>query len=284
MHLRFIPACAGNRRLSRSRIRLCSVHPRVCGEQRDRWLTGCWWYGSSPRVRGTERSLAHRLLVVRFIPACAGNRCRLLAIQRARSVHPRVCGEQISILGVLSLLDGSSPRVRGTDLFGNRGKAYTRFIPACAGNRSYDSVLMRPKPVHPRVCGEQIHQQHMFRSINGSSPRVRGTAIGIAVNTGVDRFIPACAGNRKSRLEAFMVSSVHPRVCGEQLARFDSEVAPNGSSPRVRGTVPHQTGPLIKRSVHPRVCGEQCIAKSMLVSKAGSSPRVRGTVVKTRMY
>ena len=50
---RFIPACAGNAQLARTRLPMSSVHPRVCGE---RWLADCGtcaWDGSSPRVRGT---------------------------------------------------------------------------------------------------------------------------------------------------------------------------------------------------------------------------------------
>ncbi len=70
---RFIPACAGNAPQRPRSDRLVSVHPRVCGE---RSYSQCVYdsdSGSSPRVRGTQRSVrgggGHR----RFIPACAGN-------------------------------------------------------------------------------------------------------------------------------------------------------------------------------------------------------------------
>ncbi len=72
---RFIPACAGNRSPTGTlRIRQ-SVHPRVCGEQRGIGLFHSHYSGSSPRVRGTdELHIGPVLLILRFIPACAGNR------------------------------------------------------------------------------------------------------------------------------------------------------------------------------------------------------------------
>ena len=133
------------------------------------------------------------------------------------------------------------------------------------------------RPVHPRVCGEQSGNNDVAKPVNGSSPRVRGTA-----HTRV--FVP----------ESF---AVHPRVCGEQdrsiwLVQFLA-----GSSPRVRGTetqsitftqslrfIPACAGNSIfdqcgevLAPVHPRVCGEQPHVSLSASSRTGSSPRVRGT-------
>ena len=114
---RFIPACAGNSR-GRPSCALClRVHPRVCGELATPPRTKRTWFGSSPRVRGTlghgQRPDDGR----RFIPACAGN---------SPGIYPNCV-----------LLDGSSPRVRGT-----------RIVHARRG---------RSSAVHPRVCGELAH-------------------------------------------------------------------------------------------------------------------------------
>ena len=114
----------------------------------------------------------------------------------------------------------------------------------------------------------------------GSSPRVRGTADSALFipARGTDRFIPACAGNRRR-------CRLHDPACGR----------PIGSSPRVRGTgregwlyglqrrfIPACAGNSLSRrapstmAVHPRVCGEQSPANGRFQA-CGSSPRVRGT-------
>jgi hypothetical protein len=72
---RFIPARAGNIRRSRMRHRSGPVHPRACGEHRMSAAKTWRSLGSSPRVRGTYKTVRHDLPVDRFIPARAGNMC-----------------------------------------------------------------------------------------------------------------------------------------------------------------------------------------------------------------
>ena len=91
---RFIPACAGNRLATGS--------------------TSSIDIGSSPRVRGTANFLEAGDRHHRFIPACAGNRSSGACAVRPVTVHPRVCGEQLSGLRTAHPYTGSSPRVRGT--------------------------------------------------------------------------------------------------------------------------------------------------------------------------
>ena len=134
--------------------------------------------------------------------------------------------------------------------------------------------------------------------MNGSSPRVRGTGLLIVRFTERIRFIPAYAGNRMAVGAFTGVSTVHPRVCGEQTGPNRRSGYDDGSSPRVRGTGrPAWWGWCICRfipacagnrnfltrspqrsSVHPRVCGEQDFFHSPYAKYYGSSPRVRGTV------
>ena len=173
--IRFIPACAGNRRSIRARRYRQAVHPRVCGEQspgsRICWRMG----GSSPRVRGTVEAPDQTLVVFRFIPACAGNRIHNLDSVWILSVHPRVCGEQDTYFHGTVCEYGSSPRVRGTVLIFRADWIYVRFIPACAGNSFHACSSVSPKAVHPRVCGEQGVFDCITVYSCGSSPRVRGT-------------------------------------------------------------------------------------------------------------
>ena len=154
--MRFIPACAGNRSMCNQPFPFLSVHPRVCGEQACFVVRYLHQIGSSPRVRGT--GLFRRAVSAsdRFIPACAGNRRGLQVRLPASSVHPRVCGEQVPFLDILSDRDGSSPRVRGTAKSAQGVSRPSRFIPACAGNSGDVSHRYLGPSVHPRVCGEQI--------------------------------------------------------------------------------------------------------------------------------
>ena len=213
-----------------------TVHPRVCGEQavatRD---MGCA-SGSSPRVRGTVAHSRPRRPLHRFIPACAGNRpVRSLPLP-GLSVHPRVCGEQCGGTGDCRRRTGSSPRVRGTDSPALLDWSVDRFIPACAGNSRAARSGSGRQPVHPRVCGEQTDLRSGRSLITGSSPRVRGTDSPALLDWSVDRFIPACAGNRFQPLIRRSILPVHPRVCGEQVRWYRYLAGDHGSSPRVRGT------------------------------------------------
>ena len=232
------PRVRGTRACRRRPSASRTVHPRVCGElTRSRtWRRGA--PGSSPRVRGTPSSPARSWSPSRFIPACAGNSldhplddqgidgssprvrgtrdCRRLR-PGFRSVHPRVCGELGTILGLSSTL--------------------LRFIPACAGNSKEAPNAAVTVTVHPRVCGELLQVRRSAGSACGSSPRVRGTrsrwrlaptkAYGSSPRVRGTReparcrrvprrFIPACAGN----------SYGSARICSVKA----------GSSPRVRGT------------------------------------------------
>ena len=127
------------------------------------------------------------------------------------------------------------------------------------------------------MCGEQHSQSSGALIYNGSSPRVRGTAFPVFRCAHIQRFIPACAGNRSAAISRRDYRAVHPRVCGEQLRERAKPGPQIGSSPRVRGTVlPRDTRGKIS-PVHPRVCGEQIGSHLHIYSDGGSSPRVRGT-------
>ena len=297
VHVRFIPACAGNRTCPRTTSSAAAVHPRVCGEQFHALRARPRMIGSSPRVRGTDgyvhQDRAHR----RFIPACAGNSYGDDALVRASAVHPRVCGEQFNNIKLGFFSDGSSPRVRGTENRKMDKQKRKRFIPACAGNSFRAPAASPAPPVHPRVCGEQCKAYNARWGHDGSSPRVRGTDHRGAVRRQRTRFIPACAGNSCTRQIDPSDNSVHPRVCGEQRTSGGVDFKGVGSSPRVRGTGTranhaYRVGRFIpacagnswlhlsarwRTAVHPRVCGEQLVDSGDCRQYFGSSPRVRGT-------
>ncbi len=73
---------------------------------------------------------------------------------QCQAVHPRVCGEHAA--GDISpdRLNGSSPRLRGTQNHIPEADIFYRFIPASAGNTSLSVAGANAGAVHPRVCGE----------------------------------------------------------------------------------------------------------------------------------
>ena len=130
-----------------------------------------------------------------IIPACAGNSSDKLRIKEATWDHPRVCGEQLTSLYLVTLLIGSSPRVRGTACSFKTVSLNIGIIPACAGNSLPNCFARFSIRDHPRVCGEQTSLPYLSKSSLGSSPRVRGTDAHLVLVLFTIRIIPACAGN-----------------------------------------------------------------------------------------
>src|SRR5690625_2779540 len=111
------------------------------------------------------------------------------------------------------------------------------------------------------------------------------------------RFIPAGAGNTRSRPSGPLMLTVHPRGCGEHSPMPSLGLMTTGSSPRVRGTqarlslvesrlrfipagagnTPHRATTITPTPVHPRGCGEHSYVVARGEGCSGSSPRVRGT-------
>ena len=253
--------------------------------------------GSSPRLRGTASLHGRARRGRRFIPAPAGNRGPWCRSSRRGPVHPRACGEQARRAIIEATWVGSSPRLRGTGHTGDQRGAFERFIPAPAGNRPARRHKTSGATVHPRACGEQMPDSVCRTSVNGSSPRLRGTVF-LSVGRYRDtRFIPAPAGNSDEARSFFLRNPVHPRACGEQRSARRTPNHETGSSPRLRGTelehgsradrlrfIPAPAGNSVSRShryleasVHPRACGEQHYLDNPLNWADGSSPRLRGT-------
>ena len=192
---RFIPACAGNAPRWSAYPARPSVHPRMCGERVADAGHPVYPVGSSPHVRGTHHEFLFRYLWVRFIPACAGNASAACASMRTDTVHPRMCGERLTILQLKLDYLGSSPHVRGTHSQRCPRPSLRRFIPACAGNAGTYTVTMSADKVHPRMCGERAMRRSSLTITSGSSPHVRGTHEPRQHRRNHRRFIPACAGN-----------------------------------------------------------------------------------------
>ena len=187
-------------------------------------------------MRGTGNPYFLQQTRRRITPACAGNSGRIRSKPAWTRDHPRVCGEQSVRSRALNASKGSPPRVRGTVCDPVLLDLLRGITPACAGNRRAHVSPECALEDHPRVCGEQRQPRTLKRLNEGSPPRVRGTGIISAYQDKSRRITPACAGNRASYLSFPRSPEDHPRVCGEQTARYLHENSFEGSPPRVRGT------------------------------------------------
>ena len=211
-----------------------------------------------------------------IIPAYAGNTRTSGSRMIGMGDHPRVCGEHKVDDSTGEGAWGSSPRMRGTLRRAFRKFRRLGIIPAYAGNTQPVSPCRQCNRDHPRVCGEHAISPPEICLITGSSPRMRGT-LGCherpCIRLGI---IPAYAGNTRTVRAGCRYVGDHPRVCGEHPAAMQAIGEVWGSSPRMRGTLPHSrswiehhgiipayagnTSPPMKRTVrardHPRVCGE----------------------------
>ena len=190
----------------------------MCGERIIHRLLDRVDRGSSPRVRGTLRRRRRGARRARIIPACAGNARKSISPMARSTDHPRVCGERFRLAVMRNDSGGSSPRVRGTRRHERHSLERDRIIPACAGNASGSRSMVRRAADHPRVCGERASGPNSASTINGSSPRVRGTRRADAHRVGQHRIIPACAGNASGSPPAWGTRTDHPRVCGERTS------------------------------------------------------------------
>ena len=129
-----IPAYAGNTRPRQRGLLAGEDHPRVCGDHRPPARTVRRKPGSSPRMRGTLRISIRRNIGNGIIPAYAGNTFHGPMTNCVRRDHPRVCGEHRSRRFRKFLLQGSSPRMRGTRAVCDGESCRIRIIPAYAGN------------------------------------------------------------------------------------------------------------------------------------------------------
>ena len=175
------------------------------------------------------------------------------------------------------IVQGSSPRMRGTRVMQCDNRACGGIIPAYAGNTIQMRKAIFNNRDHPRVCGE--HPWYLTSTPSGW------------------RIIPAYAGNTPKRRSVAPRSRDHPRVCGEHDIAWCSLRRSAGSSPRMRGTHCRQNLPNVRKGIipayagntccqclgslrvrdHPRVCGEHQSQSTRVTHLTGSSPRMRGT-------
>ena len=173
--MRFIPTPVGNTIHIDNKTRDKSVHPHACGEHLRSASSLSFNSGSSPRLWGTHTDFASGIRTERFIPTPVGNTSNTGPVIQVRSVHPHACGEHVSATPVITVQNGSSPRLWGTLSPVLSNSIYLRFIPTPVGNTPLLFSRNKHMAVHPHACGEHIVSALYFKSSAGSSPRLWGT-------------------------------------------------------------------------------------------------------------
>ena len=273
-----------------------SDHPRACGANPFSGLAVALIAGSSPRVRGKQERAGLAGVLVRIIPARAGQTEKTNRPAAQSPDHPRACGANVRVGSGMGEVAGSSPRVRGKLAVPCSAAAPCRIIPARAGQTRTTGTRTSTSPDHPRACGANHRQIGEFMAEPGSSPRVRGKLGVLGGECLAGRIIPARAGQTFGLSFRFRGLPDHPRACGANDMMVILSDYLIGSSPRVRGKpealythvcaeriIPARAGQTrccARQAAgwpdHPRACGANCAANPVEHAAHGSSPRVRG--------
>ncbi len=173
---------------------------------------------------------------------------------------------------------------------------FHRFTPTCVGTTPREHHIAIVKAVHPHVCGDNSNGVGDPVIENGSPPRVWGQLERSRKQDRCQRFTPTCVGTTLKRLRPFRRPSVHPHVCGDNVALHSCLILPYGSPPRVWGQPAIGNMPSLARrftptcvgttfssssvdsraTVHPHVCGDNSTIQATKASDHGSPPRVWG--------
>ena len=170
------------------------VYPRVCGGTPEIGPQCFQSRGLSPRVRGNPQYSREPELKRRSIPACAGEPSTHCLATYPNRVYPRVCGGTSIPACRRTPATGLSPRVRGNLSRPSFQGALPRSIPACAGEPPLWALDNTLHTVYPRVCGGTRLARRSLPAGRGLSPRVRGNLYLKCLKCGMERSIPACAG------------------------------------------------------------------------------------------
>ena len=212
--------------------------------------------GSSPRGRGKPCDYSLSAGSSGLIPAWAGKTRRSVQARYTPRAHPRVGGENITILSPAWPSTGSSPRGRGKQNLLEQGPRHDRLIPAWAGKTRPKASATTSATAHPRVGGENTVSAEPTGRLEGSSPRGRGKPrLGIEPSF-ITRLIPAWAGKTTRRLTGPRLSGAHPRVGGENHAIPQPNHTHNGSSPRGRGKLGSNSMSMVGNRLIPAWAGK----------------------------
>ena len=112
---------------------LLQDHPHACGDKRARALATRGGWGSSPRVWGQEAICSAYRHGGIIIPTRVGTRGQIVKNASTNWDHPHACGDKRVLNVLMTIAQGSSPRVWGQVLTYTSVYVYCRIIPTRVG-------------------------------------------------------------------------------------------------------------------------------------------------------
>ena len=218
--MRSIPAWAGETRTYTGAIVLSVVYPRVGGGNAAALILPFYIAGLSPRGRGKPAVPFGPGILVRSIPAWAGETPGGKSPPQRTQVYPRVGGGNSVRRSPTTTARGLSPRGRGKRSISRSPPVVRRSIPAWAGETPAIIANSLMGRVYPRVGGGNEAGHQVFHPGGGLSPRGRGKPRSPARMSLRLRSIPAWAGETADGHTRTGTVTVYPRVGGGNATAF----------------------------------------------------------------
>ena len=231
--------------------------------------------GPSPLSRGIPGLGSLGGMVLRIIPALAGNTCPVCVRTGCGRDHPRSRGEYMGHGRESRGLAGSSPLSRGIRSRPSWWRSTIRIIPALAGNTSLQVVVEHHRQDHPRSRGEYGWSFPAPPTRFGSSPLSRGIRRHFGSAAQDAGIIPALAGNTPAARPSPPHRRDHPRSRGEYTAACHDGCQHRGSSPLSRGILPSFLTQLGSPRIIPALAGNTIRGAHTLL-RSPDHPRSRG--------
>ena len=211
---RSIPAHAGEPPKSAPRPARVRVYPRPRGGTCSRSCSKTWRMGLSPPTRGNHLRQSVRMICAGSIPAHAGEPSSERTIGGARRVYPRPRGGTRRIMSAVKRTPGLSPPTRGNPSSETVPAAWSRSIPAHAGEPDGRIRRLVHRRVYPRPRGGTAFRRCQAGFGGGLSPPTRGNPVHDGHSHPRPRSIPAHAGEPRRDANAIPHGAVYPRPRG----------------------------------------------------------------------
>ena len=231
-----IPARAGQPRPAGRSAVESGVHPRASGAARQRHVNRSGDQGPSPRERGSRCVDRRAVGAGGSILARAGQPSSKWSGSPAARVHPRASGAAHTQQAGQALLQGPSPRERGSPWITCPPSRPWGSIPARAGQPAWATPCGTGARVHPRASGAAFIVLVFLGQFQGPSPRERGSRNAAQRREDKGGSIPARAGQPSKTTTTHQPVRVHPRASGAALALPGGLGLFQGPSPRERGS------------------------------------------------